>query len=326
MKNELKILNDQDINQVLNSKPKASYLAMYSSQLGGITKDTKWMMVPIDDHVVHRGDGVFEAIKFLNSHVYGLDEHLARLGRSIRAIELSNHPSIAEIKEIILQTVRASAAKDGLIRLYLTRGTGGFTTNPYDCTQAGLYIVITKYAPYSPAKYRAGVSCKISKFIAKEDFYTQIKSCNYLQNVLMKKDAVDSQVDFTVAVDSKGFITEGSTENCAFINAHGELLIPSFENTLRGITLTRVIELAQGLVKTGELKGIQEKHISKDEAFASREMAFIGTTLDVLPVATLNQVNIGTGKPGPVFQKLQTLMLEDINNINSKMNTSIHQN
>lgn len=323
MNNILKILSDDDINQILESKPKASYLAMYSSQLGGITKDPKWMMVPIDDHVVHRGDGVFEAIKFLDSRIYGLDEHLARLSRSVAAIEIANHPSIMAIKDIIMQTVRASAETSGLIRLYLTRGTGGFTTNPYDCKQAGLYIVITPFKPVAKEKYETGVTCKISKYFAKEDFYTQIKSCNYLQNVLMKKDAVDSKVDFTVAVDARGFITEGSTENCAFVGGDGKLLIPSFQNTLRGITLTRVIELAQSLVQTGELKGVVEKHISLEEAFLAKEMAFIGTTLDVLSVSTLNQKNIGNGKPGPIFQKLQQLMLEDIRNAKSKMNTSI---
>ncbi len=321
MKNELKIFSDHDINQILDAKAKTSYLAMYSSQWGGITRDTKWMMVPIDDHVVHRGDGVFEAIKFLNHQVYGLDEHLQRLSQSSRSIELASHLSIEEIKDIILQTVRASGSKDGLIRLYLTRGTGGFTTNPYDCSQAGLYIVITQFTPPAADKYSEGVSCKISKYAAKEDFYTQIKSCNYLQNVLMKKDAVDSKVDFTLAVDARGFITEGSTENCAFVNDQNELLIPSFENTLRGITITRVIELAEGLVTDGELKGIREKHISQEEAFMAEEMAFIGTSLDVLPATTLNEKKIGTGKTGPIFKKLQSLLIQDIQNPQSKMNT-----
>ncbi len=323
MKNQVKILEPQDLNQILNEKPKSPFLAMYSSYFGGVIKDTRWMMLPIDDHVVHRGDGVFEAMKFLNSRIYGLDEHLARLERSAKAIELTPSQSFSEIKNLILQTARLSGASDGLIRLYLTRGVGGFTTNPYDCAQTGLYVVITKYKAYDSLKYQTGVSCKISKFKAKEDFYAQIKSCNYLQNVLMKKDAVDSNCDFTVAVDTRGFITEGSTENCAFVNASAELLIPSFEYTLRGITLSRLIELAQSLVKSGELKAIKEKHITQDEAFACSEMAFVGTTLDVLPVATLNQKKIGSGRPGPIFHKLQAMILEDLTSPHSKMNTPL---
>ncbi len=319
----MKILNDQDLIQILSSKPKSAYLAMYSSHYDGIVKDPKWMMIPVDDHVVHRGDGVFEAIKFINSRIYGLDEHLARLKKSSAAIELNPTKGFSEIREIILQTVRAAGSNEGMIRLYLTRGPGGFTQNPYDCPQTGLYIIITKYKNYPIEKYVQGISSKISKYKAKENFYSQIKSCNYLQNVLMKKDAVDSGVDLTVAVDAEGFITEGSTENCAFISSEGELLVPSFENTLRGITLTRVVELAQGLVKKGELKGIIEKHISQQEAFTAQEMAFIGTTLDVLPVATFNGQNVGTGKPGPVFRKLQELLLQDIKNSASPMNTQI---
>jgi 4-amino-4-deoxychorismate lyase len=320
---QIPILTDDHLNKVLNEKQKLPYLAMYSSHFGGIIKDPKWMMLPIDDHIVHRGDGVFEAIKFLNSKIYGCDEHLARLMRSAAAIELDPQRSIAEIKDIIIQTIHVSQSPDGLIRLYLSRGPGGFTTNPYDCARAGLYIVITPFKAYPKDKYQNGVSAKISKYLAKEGFYSQIKSCNYLQNVLMKKDAVDSGVDFTVAVDHEGFITEGSTENCAFISKDGLLLIPSFQNTLRGITLTRMIELAQSLKETGEIKGIQELRISQKEVFSAREMAFVGTTLDVLPVRSLNDQKFGDGRPGPIFRKLLELLIKDIDSADSRLNTRI---
>lgn len=320
---QIPILTGEHLSKVLSEKPKLPYLAMYSSHFGGIIKDPKWMMLPIDDHIVHRGDGVFEAIKFLGNKIYGCDEHLARLMRSAAAIELDPQRSALEIKEIILQTIRASQSPDGLIRLYLSRGPGGFTTNPYDCAHSGLYIVITPFKAYSKEKYQNGVTAKISKYLAKEGFYSQIKSCNYLQNVLMKKDAVDSGVDFTVAVDQEGFITEGSTENCAFISKNGELLIPSFQNTLRGITLTRVIELAQSLKQTGEIKAIRELRITQKDAFEAREMAFVGTTLDVLPVTSLNGQSLGDGKPGPIFCKLLAMLITDIESMDSKLNTRI---
>ncbi len=328
---QIPILSDDDWLEAIGAQEKTPYFAMYSSQTRGITYNPNFMMLPIDDHIVHRGDAVFEAIKYLDSHIYGLDEHLARLMRSAKAIELDPQRSQDEIRETIIQTIRSAQksvrskndAQNGLVRLYLSRGQGGFTTNPYDCRRAGLYIVITPYKAFNASKYQTGVTAQVSKFLAKEGFYSQVKSCNYLQNVLMKKDAVDSNVDFTVAEDAGGFITEGSTENCAFISKENELLIPSFENTLRGITLMRVIELAEGLVKSGELKKVKELRITKEQAFDSNEMAFIGTTLDVLPVASLNRQNIGTGAPGPIFKKLGELLLNDIADKNSKMNSKL---
>ena len=68
----------------------SGYKAMYSSWIGGIITDPALMIVPVDDHIVHRGDGIFEAIKFVNRKIYGLDRHLQRLQRS-SSLELKHH-------------------------------------------------------------------------------------------------------------------------------------------------------------------------------------------------------------------------------------------
>lgn len=301
----------------------AGYKAMYSSWIGGIITDPSLMIVPVDDHIVHRGDGVFEAIKFVSRKVYGLDRHLERLQRSMAQVALKPHWRVQRLKEIVLETCRASGIDDGLIRLYCSRGPGGFTTNPYESIGDQLYIIVTALKNPPEEKYEKGLTVRISKLPAKEAFWANIKSCNYLPNVMMKKESVDWGVDFTVSVDESGFVAESSTENCAIISADGEFLVPSFSRTLRGVTIARMMELAQPMIARGVLKGIREAHYSVDEIYSAKEMMMLGTTMDVLPVVRFENKLIGTGSPGPVYREFLKLIREDLSSDRNEMITRL---
>ena len=292
------------------------YLAMYSSWYGGIVKDPQLMMLPIDDHMVHRGDGVFEAIKCVDGKIYALDRHLERLGRSAEKIGLKPLGSAnwrQEIHDICVETVRASKTGDCLLRLYVSRGPGGFTTNPYEAIASQLYLVITQLKGMGREKYEKGVTAKISAIAVKEGFFANVKSCNYLPNVLMKKEAVDAGVDFTVSKDEKGYLAEGSTENFAIVNKAGEMIVPGFERTLRGVTAVRAMELAEKLVKGGQLKGVRNAHIKAEDVFEAREAMMLGTTLDCLPVTSFEGKPVGPGgRVGDTCKALLELILTDM--------------
>lgn len=308
-------LSFDDVIQKLRQEPQAprtSYLAMYSTWYGGIIRDPQLMMVPVDDHMVHRGDAVFEAVKCLDRKVYGLDRHLERLGTSARGIGLELPFSLREIRDIALETVRVTAAETCMLRLYVSRGPGGFTANPYESLASQVYLVVTKFNPPAQRSYETGVSVKISSIQVKEGFFATVKSCNYLPNVLMKKESVDSGVDFTLSQDERGYLAEGSTENFAVISERGELLVPGFERTLRGITATRVMELAHALVDSGVVTGVRNAHLSIGDVAQAREAMMLGTTLDVLPVTRFEGEPVGDGKVGPVCKELLRVLREDM--------------
>ena len=292
----------------------SNYLAMYSSWYGGIIKNAEFMMVPVDDHVVHRGDGIFEAIKFIDRKIYALSGHLTRLWKSSEFVGMKMPCSSTEMKDIIIQTVRAAGVDDGLIRLYVTRGPGGFTTNPYESVGTQLYIVITRLRGPSQAWIEKGLTVKTSKIACKEGFFANVKSCNYLPNVLMKKEAVDWGVDFTVSVDENNCMAEGSTENFLILSKNNELLLPKLDRILRGITMMRIAELAQSLVVSGEIKAVRHAGFGRDDVFAAKEAFMAGTTMDVLPVTRFDDQFVGDGKPGPVFKRLLDLMKVDLVN------------
>lgn len=123
-----KLSFEDTIQHLQNLRPEhhTSYLSMYSSWYGGIVTDTALMLVPIDDHQFHRGDGIFEAFKCVRGNIYLLDAHLDRLQRSAELIDLTWPMSRNELQETIKETIRVANVSDCLIRLYISRGPGDF--------------------------------------------------------------------------------------------------------------------------------------------------------------------------------------------------------
>lgn len=288
-----------------------SYLAMYSSLWQGVVTDPNMMLLPVDDHLVHRGDGVFEAIKVINGKAYLLDPHLERLEKSAQLIFLKLPFERDQIKSIIADICEITQVPDLMLRLYISRGPGGFSTNPYECPQSVMYLVATKFNAYANEKYEKGVSVGRSEYRPKDSFFARIKSCNYLINVLMKKESVDRGLDFTVGFSLEGFLTESSTENIIILNKEGVLCRPKLHQILRGTTMIRLFDLAQEFVGKG-LVGIQECDITEQDLQEAQEVMMVGTTLDVLPVVTYEGKPIGTGQVGPMAQRLLARLQKDI--------------
>lgn len=290
-----------------------SYLAMYSSWYGGIIKDPGMMMVPVDDHLVHRGDGVFEAIKVVDGKVFLMQEHLERLQSSAEQIGITLPHSLEDMKKILLETTRVAGVPYAVLRLYISRGPGYFTTNPYDSVGSQMYLIVTSLTPLADEKYLKGVKVGRSQVAPKDPWLAKIKTCNYLPNVMMKKESVDRKIDFTIGIDPQGYITEGSTENIVLVDRDHNLIRPKLRQILKGTTMMRTFDLAESLLAQGDLiKSIQEKDLQEQDILNASEVMMIGTTLDVLPVTQYEGQQIGDGKQGPVAFKLLQLLREDM--------------
>ncbi|MCP4667691.1 MAG: hypothetical protein GY849_15150 [Deltaproteobacteria bacterium] len=299
------------------------YLAMYSSQWQGITTDPDLMSIPVDDHLVHRGDGVFDVMRCVRGKIYQLEEHLQRLDRSAKAIALGLPPEYDRIRELIKNLVLVGGEKDCVIRLVISRGPGSFTTNPFDCPSSQLYATVIRFKPL-PEKYRtAGVSLITSRIPMKTPFFATIKSCNYLPNVLMKREAVNKGCHFAVGLDEKGFLAEGSIENIGVLSADGILKFPEFETTLSGTTAKRVFQLASALVEEKVIRDVTFAWIRPEEAYQAREIFLTGTSLDILPVVSYDEKPISGGVPGPVYPRLLSLLREDMTE-NQDILTGLH--
>jgi branched-chain amino acid aminotransferase len=311
----LTVLTSEEAIQRLSHKTHKqhdAYLAMYSTYVDGLVKDPSLMLVPVDDHIVHRGDGVFEAIKAVNGKAFLLDQHLDRLVSSAEKIFLPLPKTKAEIKEIIMEAARVTGASEVLFRLFISRGPGGFTTNPYESVGSQMYLILTALKSPAAEKYEKGIAIGKSHVPAKDSWLAQIKTCNYLPNVLMKKESVDRNLDFTVGFDAQGFLTESSTENVMFLDQNNILVRPYLRQILRGTTMMRAFDLAQKLIDEKVIAGIAERDLKETELIAAREVMMIGTTLDVLPVTQYEGKPIGNGQVGNVAKRLLELIREDM--------------
>jgi branched-subunit amino acid aminotransferase/4-amino-4-deoxychorismate lyase len=303
---------DEVIDRLISLKQSyfPGYFAMYSSWYGGIVTDPALMLVPVDDHMVHRGDGIFEAFKCIDWNIYALDRHLDRMQNGLDAFSLKIPVDRIRLLEIIRGTILAGNSGTCLIRLFVSRGPGSFSASPYDSIASQLYVVVTTLKKPTPERYENGVSLVTSTVPIKPDFFANIKNCNYLPNMMMKKQAEDAGAFFSVSIDERGFLAEGATENIGLITRKGEFLIPRFRHILRGITVTRATELAQSLIGS-ELTAIAETDITREQAYEAAEMMAFGTTFDIVPIVEYDGHRIGDGRPGPVFRRLLDLVVKD---------------
>jgi branched-subunit amino acid aminotransferase/4-amino-4-deoxychorismate lyase len=288
------------------------YYAMYSSVYGGIVTDPVLMMLPIDDHMVHRGDGIFEVFKCVNGNIYNLDAHFKRLERAAAALKFRLPAGLSKIRSVVVQTIRAGRHKDCYIHLYVSRGPGSFSVNPYDCPAPQLYIVVTRFSRPFMEGHPKGARLRTSSIVAKSSFYAAVKSCNYLPNVLMKKEAVDLGVDFVVAFDEKGFLAEGATENVGIVTRRKELLFPKLDGILSGTTMMRVMELAKEPLNTGELTKVGFKDISRRDVRNAREILIVGTTPNVTFVREFDGRPVGKSGAGSIHARLSDLLFDDM--------------
>lgn len=295
----------------LPSRDKQLY-AMYSSVTDCIVTDQSIMSVPVDDHIVHRGDGVFESFKCVNGNIYNLEDHLARLTRSCDSLGITLPATDEEMSAIIAQTLRAGGHPNALVRLLVSRGQGTMGVNPYACFHSELYIVAYELPDAKIDHMPEGVSVAVSKVPIKPGIFATVKTCNYLPNVLMKKEAVDLGVDYTVTLDENRNIGEGATENIGIVTRGKELFMPPPERVLAGTTAKRALEFAQQLKNERILTSAEFRPISLGMVRSAAEVHIYGTTPNITPVTVFDGKPVGDGKPGPIAKILFEMLKEEM--------------
>ncbi|MEI7850753.1 MAG: aminotransferase class IV [Kiritimatiellales bacterium] len=286
--------------------------AMYSGLTGGITTDPALMMIPADDHLPQRGDGVFESLKCLNGQLYNATAHLARLEFSCKGIGMKLPCPRAKLLEIICATIRAGEKRDCLIRILVSRGTENMGIDPALCKGPVIYIVVYRYTARIENGKLKPARVALSTVPIKPPHLATIKTCNYLPNVLMKLEANQRGLDFVISVDTNGNLGEGATENIGILTPDNELLMPTPEQVLSGTTARRALDLAGRLVADGTLKAAEYRDISPAQAAQAKEIFIFGTTTDVTPVIEWEGRLVGNGNPGPVAEKLLSLLKTDM--------------
>ena len=298
--------------RALRARQPVKFSAFYSSQLGGIVTDPALMVIPFDDHMVHRGHGIFDTAGLVNGRIYDLEAHLDRFLGSAERSKLKLFGSREEMRDIIIRTTAVSGLRDGAIRYWLSSGPGSLELSPAAGAEPGFFVMIFGGLSYPARWYTDGLRVMTTTYPIKPPLYAITKATNYLPNVLMQMEAKEAGLDNGVFIDEAGFVGESSNMNVAFVTQDGVLRHPRFERVLPGCTSLRLLDLARSLASRGVLNGVEVCDIPVAEARAAREMVLLGSSVKVAPIVEWDGRPIGNGKPGPIAKALLDLMEEDM--------------
>jgi 4-amino-4-deoxychorismate lyase len=288
------------------------YAAFYSSQLGGILTDPALMVIPFDDHMVHRGHGIFDTAGLVGGRIYDLEAHLDRFLLSAERSKLALPGPRDQMRDIILTTAAISQLREGSIRYWLSSGPGSLELMPAAGAQPGFFVMVFPGLSYPERWYTQGLRVMTTHYPIKPALYAVTKATNYLPNVLMQMEARAAGLDNGVFVDEAGHLGESSNMNVAVVTRDRVLRHPRFDHVLAGCTVVRLLELATVLVERGVITGVEVCDIPAADARASLEMLLLGSSVKVAPVVEWDGAPIGTGRPGPVAKALRELLDEDM--------------
>ena len=258
------------------------------------------------DSAVQGGDAVWEGLRLYSGRIFRLDEHLARLRRSARALAFESVPSDEEITAEIRRTLAANSMTDGVhIRLTLTRGVKITSGMDPRLNQSGPTLIVL--AEHKAPVYDSGGITLITSSVrraAPDSLDPKIHHNNLLTSILAKIEANVAGADDALMLDSRGFVAETNATN-VFLVTGGELGTPSAAACPEGITRAAVVELAAAAGLS-----CQVSDYSLTQLYAADEIFVTGTMGGIAPVVRLDGRQIGPGCPGPVTKQLSALLAE----------------
>ncbi len=258
--------------------------------------------VSVYDHGLLYGDGVFEGIRSYSGRVFRLVQHLDRLYASAEAIALKIPLAKEEMKEAVLKTLRANKLRDAYIRLVVTRGIGDLGLDPRKCPKPTVFIITDKIKLYPEKFYRNGLKVIVTKTKRniREALNPEIKSLNYLNNILARIEVNKAGSQEGIMTNADGFVAEATADNIFIVKKKEVITPPTETGALKGITRDIVLELAKSLgIKASELPFTVKELYEADECFLT------GTAAEVISVVKVDGKDIGDGKPGKITLKLR---------------------
>ncbi|MBS5798431.1 MAG: branched-chain-amino-acid transaminase [Zhenhengia sp.] len=257
--------------------------------------------ISVFDHGVLYGDGVFEGIRVYNGRVFKCEEHINRLYNAAKAIMLEIPMSKEEMTEVLLETCRRNQIKDGYVRLVITRGKGDLGLNPVSCKVASVFCIAGSITLYPDEMYIKGMP--IITAVQRRNKATivdpQIKSLNYLNNILAKIEANRAGVPEALMLNHDGVVAECTGDNIFIVKDNVIYTPPIYIGILDGITRNTVIELAKELGYE-----VKESEFTLFNVYSADECFLTGTAAEAIPVTNVDGRIIGNGEAGLVTTRL----------------------
>jgi branched-chain amino acid aminotransferase len=264
--------------------------------------------ISVFDHGFLFGDGVFEGMRSYNGKVFRLREHMIRLWNSAKAIMVDIPITLEEMESAVNETLRINNIKDGYIRLIITRGIGTLGLDTHLCKDPQIVIIADHLALYPQEHYEKGLEIITASTVRTNPSMVspQVKSLNYLNNILAKIEGHQSGCVEALMLNTKGEVAECTGDNI-FIFSKGKLHTPPSEaGILEGITRQTVLEIAAEMGIP-----VKETPMTRHDIFVADECFLTGSAAELIPVVKLDGRPIGDGKPGAMTKKLLARFQEE---------------
>ncbi len=257
--------------------------------------------ISVFDHGFLYGDGVFEGVRVYERCIFKFEEHLERLYHSARAIMLTIPLSKPELEKATIATLKENKLSDAYIRIITSRGVGDLGLDPRKCKTASVVIIADSIALYPAQFYEKGleIATVATMRSAPEALNPQIKSLNYLNNILAKIEANQAGVQEAIMLNHLGYVAECTGDNLIIAKEKTLLTPPSYLGALEGITCRTVMGLGRFLKMS-----CVEKPLTRYDIFTADEVMLTGTAAEIIPVTKVDGRVIGDGTVGPITKQL----------------------
>ncbi|HYI00795.1 aminotransferase class IV [Hyalangium sp.] len=263
--------------------------------------------VPAFDHGYLYGDGLFETLRTYGGVPLHLDEHLARLEAGLSELAIHGAPPARELRATVLETLARAQLPEAYLRITVTRGVSSRGLDPAGCDTPTVLIAALPLRTYPATHYTDGIAATV--LWARP---TQVhppptlKSTSYQHTVMARLALTRRGVQEGFFVDESGHLTEGTVSN-VFAVTDGALMTPPGNVCLPGITRAAVLAIS----RASGLRTVEEPLPAR--SLAEAEEVFITSSLaELVPVVRIDQIRIGAGRPGPVYQRLLDLYRQRI--------------
>lgn len=259
--------------------------------------DAREARVSIFDHGLLYGDGVFEGIRITGGRVFRLHDHIARLARSARAIGLELPLGPGALAEAVLATARANGEAEAYVRILVTRGVGELGVDPASCKEPELFCIVASLRMFPEEVRRQGLRLMTSSWRrpAADVLDPQVKSLNYLNNVLAKREAKLRHADDALLLNAQGRVAESAGANLFIVRRGALQTPPASEGALEGVTRRSILELARAESATLGLR-VEEVPLARADVLDADEVFLTGSGAGVARVATLDGVALRDGR------------------------------
>jgi branched-chain amino acid aminotransferase len=271
--------------------------------------------IHIAAHVVHYGSGVFEGARCYatprGSACFRLDAHMRRLFDSAKIYRMEPAVDQGAFTDAVLETIRANQYKACYIRPIIYRGYQALGVNPLPCP-VDMAILTWEWGAYlGKEAHEQGVDVCIASWArsAPNTFPTLAKSsANYANSGLIKMEAVTAGYSEGIALDTFGYLSEGSAQNL-FVVRDGMLYTPPLTaSILPGITRNSVLTIARDLGFP-----VREEMLPRELLYIADEAFFVGTAVEITPIRSVDKIAVGNGKRGPITEAIQRAFFDIIN-------------